>query len=1253
MDDYDQLAADVCDAAVVITKTETSTQTASGCGKYSYFINRTWTATDDSGNSVTRTQKITVSDTQAPVFDANTPSTLNIGTAPDAVTCVAAVNFNMANFVSDCQDAADITITNTKLSGPAFAVPAGANISAANYQLGTYVIRFTATDACGNSSTKDLTLVIEDTTPPTAVCINGVSASLQPSGLVVVTFNQFNNSSYDNCSSTLDLLIQRTDQLPLQAPTATLTFNCDDADGVTQHPVKLFVADAAGNMSMCQTYIVIQDNVAPVITCPPNKTVQCTDVLAPSAQGTATATDNCAVLPNSITHTDAIGGGVGNICQVLTRTWKVVDNSNNMSTCNQILSIQDTIKPTFTILPPNITVSCSDGSIAVTPVTATDNCDANVLVQLTVDTISLAQGPCGAFEYTILRTWLATDDCGNTNVHTRQIKVVDNEDPAFAGMPDTIKLNTSQFPPNLTCTVPFNFNVKQFLEDCSPDTLITVINDGPFGDGQFDISGNYPIGDYWIYFIAIDACANIGADSIFIQVRDNSVPTMICNNNVVIALGTNGEALLDPSDIDLGSTDNCGIASLALSKTLFDCADLGFQTVTLTATDIHGNTNFCNVQVEVTIGNNTGFGLTASATAETYLGAANGTATAVATGGSGVFGFNWSNGSTTAVLTNLAAGTYTVTVTDLFSGCISVATVTVAAGPTVTVNVGTSNGCQNNTLSIPVTVDNFINVTGLSIGLSLSNGTAGTITGLSNLNPALLGAVPGVNSITWTHPQLLNTSLPNGTVLFNVEVELSNAAVGTSSNIVLAATPTLTFIQDLVNEAPNVIFNAGNVSITCVANDLVIAGDVFTWKAPVKPIPGVNVSIAGTVNGVDVTALPDADYSFFVPNGANVVTSAAKINTVKNQQINVGDMLAIQAHVALQVPFNDGFQWVAADINGDQRISLVDYALVQKYVLGNVPHFTDNQGQQVSPDWKFISSFHTFLPLPVGNPNTMNPLDNPVPPQTIQRNNVTMSFLNDDYIGVLIGDVNGSVTPSFTNNNGGADNGSTLWFQLQDQALNAGEVVTVPFKASNFKHQAYQMTIAFDPEVLELADIHAGALAGITESNFGTAALADGLLSTLWVGGKTTALNDGETIFSLTFKVRKNASALSKVLRSSSEIAEAMAIDQNGNSELVDFNFNTSVSTGEVSSKAFELYQNQPNPFSTETLIAFRLPESGRAVLRVFSAEGRLVKMVVGQFNEGMNTVTFRREDLGAKGVFYYELETPQFSDRKKMILLD
>src|SRR5690606_35253135 len=51
--------------------------------------------------------------------------------------------------------------------------------------------------------------------------------------------------------------------------------------------------------------------------------------------------------------------------------------------------------------------------------------------------------------------------------------------------------------------------------------------------------------------------------------------------------------------IDNGSTDSCGIASMTLNQYDFDCSHVGDNTVTLTVTDVNGNTDSATAIVTV------------------------------------------------------------------------------------------------------------------------------------------------------------------------------------------------------------------------------------------------------------------------------------------------------------------------------------------------------------------------------------------------------------------------------------------------------------------------------------------------------------------------------------------------------------------------------------------------------------------------------------------------------------------------------
>jgi hypothetical protein len=155
---------------------------------------------------------------------------------------------------------------------------------------------------------------------------------------------------------------------------------------------------------------------------PTDMTVDCHDVPLPLD---ATASDPCdseAIVTFEESETP------GDCPQelVLTRVWTATDCEGNSTEHVQVLTVVDTLAPSFVeILPADMEASCDAFPEAET-LTATDLCDASPSVSFVEEII----GDCPS-TYLVRRTWTAQDACGNVATHVQDIQLVDDVSPAF------------------------------------------------------------------------------------------------------------------------------------------------------------------------------------------------------------------------------------------------------------------------------------------------------------------------------------------------------------------------------------------------------------------------------------------------------------------------------------------------------------------------------------------------------------------------------------------------------------------------------------------------------------------------------------------------------------------------------------------------------------------------------------------------------------------------------------------------------
>ena len=90
----------------------------------------------------------------------------------------------------------------------------------------------------------------------------------------------------------------------------------------------------------------------------------------------------------------------------------------------------------------------------------------------------------------------------------------------------------------------------------------------------------------------------------------------------------------------------------------------------------------------------------------------------------------------------------------------------------------------------------------------------------------------------------------------------------------------------------------------------------------------------------------------------------------------------------------------------------------------------------------------------------------------------------------------------------------------------------------------------------------------------------------------------------------------------------------------------------------FALHQNYPNPFNPSTQISFDIPEGSEVVtLNIYNVLGKKVSTLINNsMNPGRHKVEWNAKDNEgnpvASGIYFYELNTPSFTSRKKMLLI-
>ncbi|MBK9734403.1 MAG: DUF11 domain-containing protein [Saprospiraceae bacterium] len=864
-----------------------------GCTKK---VIRNWVVYEQwcsNGQTATFAQVIEITDTIAPVIK---PLPDMLVTANGHHICEANVTLPLAMVTDSCNSPIEVDVTY-----PGGFIDNQNSHQVVTLPVGIHSITYTAYDACQNSSSISFTVKVEDKTAPTVICKGEIVVGLNSNGEAYLYPQNVDDGSFDGCGiDSMKLARAIAGTFPDSLFKDLAEFKCKDVLS-SPHMVALRVWDSNGNSNSCMVMVTVQDKHRPKITCPADRTIDCSEVFTGmdlNLYGKATAIDACGA-----TVTESTPKFVLNSCRVgyIERTFTASDGSGT-ATCKQTITVdnEDFFDPLTDIIKP------LDFEVK-------DKCSVDDLKPENLPAINgfpiLKQSACGmaaasykddvfTFDtvacFKILRTWTVIDWCEMQRIGSEKyepytfqqtIKVSNTVPPFFVG---TIKDRDT------IVTLPGNcldalVKLKVTGRDlCTLDAKlrwsykVDLFNNGTFdfdnaGFGNMaSLSATMPVGLHKIQWSFEDACGNVVTKDQFIYVKNGDKPSASGLESISVSINpmdTNTDGIPDiemacipASSLNASSSSLCCTIPLKYSFSAdindtircFDCFDVGLlNNVQLWVHDCFGNTDFVDVNVEVQDNNTSNIceelckqnaptpAITGTKTICTTK-----STTLTATGG---VKYVWNTGATTTAITvsPIINTSYTVTVSNTL-GCTASATALVTVNPSPIINITGGNICNG----------------GSSALLASGGGTylwnTGATTAGINVNP------------------IINTT-------FTVTVTNTNGCSGTATKLVT------------VNPLPTVSVTGTNIVCRNSSTTLTASGGVsYIW------------SNSATTAAITVTPLATTTYTVTATDINGCSASASRtvtVNTLPAVAITGQNVICLGGSTSLTASGGTTYLW--------------------------------------------------------------------------------------------------------------------------------------------------------------------------------------------------------------------------------------------------------------------------------------------------------------------------------------------------------
>ncbi|MEM6378772.1 MAG: T9SS type A sorting domain-containing protein, partial [Bacteroidota bacterium] len=350
---------------------------------------------------------------------------------------------------------------------------------------------------------------------------------------------------------------------------------------------------------------------------------------------------------------------------------------------------------------------------------------------------------------------------------------------------------------------------------------------------------------------------------------------------------------------------------------------------------------------------------------------------------------------------------------------------------------------------------------------------------------------------------------------------------------------------------------------------------------------------------------------------------SAKRETSYREGLSTADIIQLAQHITKRKPLTDPYRQIAADVNGDNRISTLDIITLQKLIINRQDVVPTNES------WRFVPKDFVF-------PDPTDIFDNGFPEFKDIRG-LKEDYWSADFVAIKVGDVNQSFYPDKSQNQLLENrSGASLNLTLSDKSFAAGETFTVDI--SNASEEQVLLSIQTALEIhsdLEVLEIYSNQFDQNLQYHQD---IAGGFLLSAFTNGVST---DKSTLLSLRLKAHRTGqlkdliNIQTNTFQSEAVLASGQIINQ------LNLSF--------VPDAELSMYL-VPNPFTEKAQLNITSAQQESIHYQIWNSNGQLITQNSWEKQAGTAIFDIHSHQLDGPGLYYLKVISPSGTQVLKIV---